>query len=245
MAENLNKIWASGQNLCDYFGQLEAIAAAENELQLPTALNSDDPISLALNSVAKTVTITSREKAIYKVAREILKNRLVGGEITLLGRFRDDAGTRYVRIAPGYWIDAAISPEANSAVSAGYEIDELRIDLSVITQPTGHVTTSPGDGTVETAPAIEMGIPTAQTPPSQRGRPSKRANILDAIAHYSSADPDWWSRKVTVRRQAYYDHLKKHHGLSPSSDDGIEPKTIQKYETEFRKINNKQRLQNL
>ena len=97
----------------------------------------------------------------------------------------------------------------NSAIRGQEEV----VDLRVLTDP-------------KSAPAEPENVP-------KPGRPSKKSVIKAAIAEHAKSDPGLAQPK-NERFKAYRSYIFEQ-GYNPRRDSGFSDKTIEKYETEFRR----------
>jgi len=93
------------------------------------------------------------------------------------------------------------------------------------------------DGNLESIPAASTSVDGNVDPHPRRksGRPSEAEVILAAIAAHAVGDPKL-KRPRRVRYLAYKSYISEQ-GYDPDSDAGFSEKTLQKYETTFRKTN--------
>ncbi|WP_373084915.1 hypothetical protein [Sneathiella sp.] len=82
----------------------------------------------------------------------------------------------------------------------------------------------------------ESRLPTNVAETNRTGRPSKGDMISSAISHFATAKTNWWTAiPKEDRRKQYYARIKEAHDLDPTRSDGFSVKTIEKYETKYRK----------
>lgn len=130
MTENINKIWATSEPLSDLFERI----IFEIKSALPEQITAEpdfserldkDPTLRSLNNLAKTFAENSRYNEARRKAAGKLRNLLVSGEVSLVGRLIDQS--RIVQVKDEFWIAAEISRELNQAELGDVQLDELRV----------------------------------------------------------------------------------------------------------------------
>lgn len=227
MAENLNKIWANGTPLSEYFdGILKEACLDEtrfDEMEKLFAESSDgnggynvvSSIGLALNNA-------SREKARRERALTVLRNKLVAEEIRFVGLGLDSDGKpKTFWIQDDFWIAADIWPEADRAQLGDVQIDQLRLVPQEVKQrddsaePPRHL---PSD-----VPLLPM-----KTPPATILRP------LAIEACFDAGEIDFDDSNLPERMGRYEAWIAENYPACDVTQRGFKPKTWEADESSFK-----------
>lgn len=192
MTENINKIWATSGPLSDLFERI----IIEIKSALPEQITAEpdfserldkDPTLRSLNNLAKTFAENSRYNEARKKAAGKLRNLLVSGEISLVGRAVHHG--RIVQVKDEFWIGAEISPELNQAELGDVLIDELRV--------------IGGDNQIPAAP-IPQGTEVSPNSPYGKKIPAaKKIRALAIEACFSAGDIDFDDQNLEQRLHHY------------------------------------------
>ena len=204
-AAAIAKQWADAPTLHEHLRDCAA--------QLRDAKRSSDEIRVSssemhpLESAVRSLQEQNAMQSALKEAERTVNDDLVANRVACIGRLQDSAKLEH--ISASFWIGAQIHWYKNLAVRGA----ETMIDLRVVSE----AVSAPSEP--ETAP--------------KPGRPSKKEVIRRAIAEYAKSDPGLVHSKGE-RFRAYRSYISNH-GYNPRQEPGFSDKTIEKYETEFRK----------
>ena len=204
-ASGLARQWAAAVTLYDFLKN----RAESIRMAMHGTETSGKPIS-EMSSIEIAV-LSLRGDAQFQPflaeAKRAVSDELVAGQIYCIGRLRDSH--EFENVPPSFWIGAEIDWGGDAVVHNDEEFTDLRV-------LTGSIATAP-EGQDEPKP----------------GRPSKRDVIFAAIEKYATDDPSLKGAK-SERFRNYRSYISEQ-GYDPHTDPGFGDKTIEKFETEFRK----------
>ena len=201
----LARQWADAETLCDFL----KTRAESIRMATQGTETSGKPISEMSSVEIAVLTLrgnTDLQAALAEAKRGI-SDEVVAGRIYCIGRRRDSL--EFEKVPPSFWIGAKID-WGGDAVGRD---DEEFMDLRVLT------------GSIAAPPEVQ------DEPRS--GRPSKGNVILAAIEKYANDDPGLKGTK-SKRFRSYRSYISEQ-GYDPRTDPGFGDKTIEKFETAYRK----------
>ena len=154
----------------------------------------------------------------HQAARDEVRRQLVAGSLVAYGR-QSTPRSKIEEISVDVWIDSEYSDDDVSIESADYG---RYVHIQIIEL----------NGTNNLREIGSAPEPSLSTP----GRPTRRVLIWNAIEHYSRQQTGWFKRAPRERFDAYKTYISAQ-GTDPELEPGFKDKTLQKYETEFRKKN--------
>lgn len=200
--------WADAPTLHEYLKDCAAQLRAAKRSAVGTR-DSGSKIHPLEGAVLSLQEFNATQAALKEAARKV-NDDLVANRIACIGRTQDTVSLE--RISASFWIGAQIHWDKDLAVRRAAKI----VDLRVVTEP-------------KSAP-IEI-----ESSPKP-GRPSKKEVIRKAIEEHAKSDPGLMRPKLE-RFKAYRSYISCH-GYNPHQESGFSDKTIEKYETEFRRKSN-------
>lgn len=198
--------WADADPLSRFLSDRSRLGTASPDGQGVQSGREDGPSSL--ETAARMLRSASYQIESSRKATLETENDLVAGRLTGIGRKPNSH--QFERIPASYWIGAAIEWGRDAVTRDGEELIEVRIT---------------------SARTIDTRVETLEQP--RPGRPTKGDVILAAISDYAADDPTLKGPR-SERFRAYRAYISEQ-GYDPRKDDGFSDKTIEKFETEYRK----------
>jgi hypothetical protein len=221
-SKKLQTLWADGTDLAVFFKR----GQQDRELR-PSLYDHPQYEGLgehALGRLSLRLERMNREGWRAEEVIEDLRRELVAGRLSCIGRRFDNGAYSLELIPAAFWLGARIQASTSAAEDDCTSFDMVRI--------------------AGNAPPIEQGetqdVPVADVPQAKQelrksGRPSRRLEIMDAINHFAKA-ADWFlAISPGDRHRAYLAHIRATTGINTTAVGGFDTKTLQKYESEYRR----------
>lgn len=208
--EEIEKIWASGQPLFDFWKEL--FDAEMEKVQVPL-----QPTKTRQILVDELYERNAKVRAFELMQVALGSRAAVGIGYVIPPEGKSDC----VEVPAAAWGDdhADIQQFKNAISSNGEHFTKIRV--LKLQHPR-----EPSEGN----PAVVS----ERCTKGKKGRPSNADLILTTIASFAVTEPHWWKNGKMARRKAYYERIRKKHGFDPKAADGFAAKTIEKYETKYR-----------
>ncbi|MEQ9507039.1 MAG: hypothetical protein RLO80_12310 [Hyphomonas sp.] len=234
MTENLNKIWKNAVPWGTYFRQLSkdlelGIAALEPMNDLISGSAPQTAFDETLLSVNRSLRSMNLKISARNSAQQTLHEHLVTGDLEAIGREHISGGSFELALVPSsFWLGVDQVTEADDIHDGYRRFDWLRV---IAAQASASTST---ESEIPSAAGESKSLETQTR--ATAGRPSQRDMIFAAIEHQLSQNPNWWVAVAKAeRRRSYYARIKQEYRIDPQRADGFSEKTIEKYETLFRK----------
>jgi hypothetical protein len=197
--------WADAPTLDEYMNE----CAAHLRDAQRSAERTRQPTSevTPLQGAVLSLQEHSAMRTALKAAMRKICDDLVANRIACIGREKESDNLKH--ISASFWIGAKIRWDEDTAIRGTKEFVDLRVVTDTMLEP------------------IE---------PEQRikpGRPSRKDVILDAITQHAISDPGLM-RPKRERFDAYRSYISDQ-GYDPHQDSGFSEKTLEKFETKFRR----------
>lgn len=225
MSDTEEEKWLRGEPLVDAFEKLVEAQEAEVDFQpgrFPTDGLPESSLTPHLQMFADGIGQMQFRSELEKKAKRVLEAKMLRGELEARGIERNADGVAHAVLIPErFWIDAKISPTQSTARNGPREFTRISVlhrDFERLADP--------------------LPKPQKSQSGAARGRPSKGDQIIEAIAKCHAADSAHWDYSPEYRRGQYFRVLKETWGIDPARQPGFSEKTIAKYETKYKKLNN-------